>query len=165
MTQSLFDSCHSGTILDLPYSRYYGPLSVNNSVESLTPTSPRLIPPSSPTAIRQLNTPLKEIQTRIYHDSASEALPDTSRPGSPISPIELAHANHLPVRGPLGKYISIVSTFLNISYLSADLSYTYTRLSSRGRFDPFWRDGAWVLRGEHLDHQTGPDGGACAVRN
>ncbi|GJJ15120.1 hypothetical protein Clacol_009395 [Clathrus columnatus] len=141
---SLFDSCHSGTILDLPYARYYGPMSLNNSVNSTSPISPNFRP-TSPIPPWQIRASLRDIQTKVYHDQPNESLPEKSLAGSPVSPIELAHANHLPVRGPL------------------DLSYTYTRLSSRGRFDPYWRDGAWVLRGEHLDHETGPDDGVRAV--
>ncbi|KAF8531125.1 peptidase C14, caspase domain-containing protein [Gautieria morchelliformis] len=54
---ALFDSCHSGTILDLPYSRFYGPRSPQRS-DSPAPGSPITLPrppsqshPQSPTDV------------------------------------------------------------------------------------------------------------------
>lgn len=112
--QSLVDSCHSGTILDLPFSRYYGPLSVNTSLESLNiPRSPTNQSPTSPTSPQHYTQ--KELQTKVYHDlDTALMLPNATRPGSPISPTELAFANHFPVRGPLGEFCVSCNTPLFI---------------------------------------------------
>ncbi|KAF8586597.1 peptidase C14 [Ramaria rubella] len=131
---ALFDSCHSGTIMDLPYARYYGPRSKSPPKEGYIPmtTGARTISPE-PRWSRRLPR-----ETRVFRDNPENGSPQSL--SEPQSPEDIAQINQLVSRGPL------------------DLSYTLARIptGSRGRTNPLWRKGTWILRGETLDDRALP---------
>jgi hypothetical protein len=92
--KALFDSCHSGTILDLPYERSWGPRSkspplLSSPVFTAEPTC------ESPTL------PTVATSTKLYYDNLEEE--GTPIESVPQSPTERAHLTQLARKGPLGK--------------------------------------------------------------
>ncbi|KAF8524406.1 caspase domain-containing protein [Hysterangium stoloniferum] len=128
---ALFDSCHSGTMLDLPYGRSFGPRSSTPPFDR--PTIVMTERCESPTVGRM---PTHYEETMGSHGSLeTEGVPvESIAEGS----VDRSHINRHTRRGPL------------------DLDYVLPAMSPRGRTHPLWRKGTWVLRGESRDEKIKP---------
>ncbi|KAF8524407.1 peptidase C14 [Hysterangium stoloniferum] len=128
---ALFDSCHSGTMLDLPYERWFGPRSKSPPFERSTIFT---IEPTCESPKERM--PAHHEEARVYHGTLDSA--GTSIDSVAEGPVDRAHISRLTRKGPL------------------ELKYVLASMSPRGRTHPLWRKGTWLLRGATRDEKITP---------